>query len=77
MPHRGRPDSRRDHADSGLTAFALMMIGLIIVSGYTSINAVVKGGVVSRPHPRAGRRTPLRADRRDFRRNDQSTLRWD
>ncbi len=28
--------------DSGLAAFGLMMIGLIIVSGYTSINAVVK-----------------------------------
>ena len=29
-------------AGSALSAFALMMIGLIIVSGYTSINAVVK-----------------------------------
>jgi MFS transporter, MHS family, alpha-ketoglutarate permease len=29
-------------ANSALTAFGLMMIGLIIVSGYTSINAVVK-----------------------------------
>jgi MHS family alpha-ketoglutarate permease-like MFS transporter len=29
-------------ADSALAAFGLMMIGLIIVSGYTSINAVVK-----------------------------------
>lgn len=29
-------------ADSALTAFGLMMIGLVIVSGYTSINAVVK-----------------------------------
>ena len=29
-------------ADSALPAFGLMMIGLIIVSGYTSINAVVK-----------------------------------
>jgi MHS family alpha-ketoglutarate permease-like MFS transporter len=29
-------------AGSPLSAFALMMIGLIIVSGYTSINAVVK-----------------------------------
>ena len=29
-------------ADSALPAFDLMMIGLIIVSGYTSINAVVK-----------------------------------
>jgi MHS family alpha-ketoglutarate permease-like MFS transporter len=28
--------------DSSLTAFALMMVGLVIVSGYTSINAVVK-----------------------------------
>jgi MFS transporter, MHS family, alpha-ketoglutarate permease len=30
------------HADSALSAFGLMMIGLVIVSGYTSINAVVK-----------------------------------
>ncbi|MFG1929193.1 MFS transporter [Mycobacterium sp. NPDC048908] len=30
------------HASSPLPAFALMMIGLLIVSGYTSINAVVK-----------------------------------
>lgn len=30
------------HADSTLAAFGLMMLGLIIVSGYTSINAVVK-----------------------------------
>jgi len=30
------------HAGSGLTAFGLMMAGLVIVSGYTSINAVVK-----------------------------------
>ena len=29
-------------ADSALPAFGLMMLGLIIVSGYTSINAVVK-----------------------------------
>ena len=29
-------------ADSALSAFGLMMLGLIIVSGYTSINAVVK-----------------------------------
>ena len=29
-------------ADSALSAFGLMMVGLIIVSGYTSINAVVK-----------------------------------
>ena len=29
-------------ADSALPAFGLMMIGLVIVSGYTSINAVVK-----------------------------------
>ena len=29
-------------ADSALSAFGLMMIGLVIVSGYTSINAVVK-----------------------------------
>ena len=29
-------------ADSALAAFGLMMIGLVIVSGYTSINAVVK-----------------------------------
>lgn len=29
-------------ADSAWSAFALMMVGLIIVSGYTSINAVVK-----------------------------------
>ena len=33
---------RRNAADSALPAFGLMMIGLIIVSGYTSINAVVK-----------------------------------
>jgi MHS family alpha-ketoglutarate permease-like MFS transporter len=30
------------HAGSALSAFGLMMIGLVIVSGYTSINAVVK-----------------------------------
>jgi MFS transporter, MHS family, alpha-ketoglutarate permease len=30
------------HASSGLAAFALMMVGLVVVSGYTSINAVVK-----------------------------------
>lgn len=30
------------HAGSALSAFALMMAGLVIVSGYTSINAVVK-----------------------------------
>jgi MFS transporter, MHS family, alpha-ketoglutarate permease len=30
------------HADSALSAFGLMLIGLVIVSGYTSINAVVK-----------------------------------
>jgi MFS transporter, MHS family, alpha-ketoglutarate permease len=30
------------HARSGLSAFALMMLGLLIVSGYTSINAIVK-----------------------------------
>jgi MHS family alpha-ketoglutarate permease-like MFS transporter len=30
------------HTDSALPAFGLMMLGLIIVSGYTSINAVVK-----------------------------------
>jgi MHS family alpha-ketoglutarate permease-like MFS transporter len=30
------------HASSGLAAFGLMMVGLVIVSGYTSINAVVK-----------------------------------
>ncbi|MDT5197724.1 MAG: transporter, family, alpha-ketoglutarate permease [Mycobacterium sp.] len=30
------------HADSALSAFGLMLLGLIIVSGYTSINAVVK-----------------------------------
>ncbi len=30
------------HAESALTAFGLMLIGLVIVSGYTSINAVVK-----------------------------------
>lgn len=30
------------HAGSALSAFGLMMLGLIIVSGYTSINAVVK-----------------------------------
>lgn len=30
------------HAQSALPAFGLMMLGLIIVSGYTSINAVVK-----------------------------------
>ena len=30
------------HAGSALTAFGLMLIGLVIVSGYTSINAVVK-----------------------------------
>jgi MHS family alpha-ketoglutarate permease-like MFS transporter len=30
------------HADSALSAFVLMLIGLVIVSGYTSINAVVK-----------------------------------
>jgi MHS family alpha-ketoglutarate permease-like MFS transporter len=29
-------------ADSGMTAFVLMMAGLLMVSGYTSINAVVK-----------------------------------
>lgn len=29
-------------ADSALTAFVLMMLGLLMVSGYTSINAVVK-----------------------------------
>jgi len=29
-------------ADSALSAFGLMLIGLVIVSGYTSINAVVK-----------------------------------
>ena len=29
-------------ADSALSAFGLMMLGLVIVSGYTSINAVVK-----------------------------------
>lgn len=30
------------HTDSALPAFGLMMLGLLIVSGYTSINAVVK-----------------------------------
>jgi MHS family alpha-ketoglutarate permease-like MFS transporter len=30
------------HAQSALAAFGLMMLGLLIVSGYTSINAVVK-----------------------------------
>jgi MHS family alpha-ketoglutarate permease-like MFS transporter len=30
------------HAGSALSAFGLMLIGLLIVSGYTSINAVVK-----------------------------------
>lgn len=30
------------HAQSALSAFGLMMLGLLIVSGYTSINAVVK-----------------------------------
>jgi MHS family alpha-ketoglutarate permease-like MFS transporter len=30
------------HAESALSAFVLMLIGLVIVSGYTSINAVVK-----------------------------------
>ena len=30
------------HAGSALSAFVLMMLGLLIVSGYTSINAVVK-----------------------------------
>jgi MHS family alpha-ketoglutarate permease-like MFS transporter len=30
------------HVESALAAFGLMMIGLVIVSGYTSINAVVK-----------------------------------
>lgn len=30
------------HAQSALSAFGLMMVGLLIVSGYTSINAVVK-----------------------------------
>jgi MFS transporter, MHS family, alpha-ketoglutarate permease len=30
------------HASSALSAFGLMLIGLVIVSGYTSINAVVK-----------------------------------
>lgn len=30
------------HAQSALSAFGLMMMGLLIVSGYTSINAVVK-----------------------------------
>ncbi|WP_123026636.1 MFS transporter [Mycolicibacterium stellerae] len=30
------------HAQSALPAFGLMMLGLLIVSGYTSINAVVK-----------------------------------
>ena len=30
------------HTQSALPAFGLMMVGLIIVSGYTSINAVVK-----------------------------------
>lgn len=30
------------HTNSALPAFALMMLGLLIVSGYTSINAVVK-----------------------------------
>jgi MFS transporter, MHS family, alpha-ketoglutarate permease len=30
------------HARSALSAFGLMLIGLVIVSGYTSINAVVK-----------------------------------
>ena len=30
------------HAGSAMAAFGLMMLGLIIVSGYTSINAVVK-----------------------------------
>jgi MHS family alpha-ketoglutarate permease-like MFS transporter len=30
------------HAGSALSAFGLMLIGLVIVSGYTSINAVVK-----------------------------------
>lgn len=30
------------HAGSGLSAFGLMLVGLVIVSGYTSINAVVK-----------------------------------
>lgn len=30
------------HTESALSAFGLMMLGLLIVSGYTSINAVVK-----------------------------------
>ena len=30
------------HADSSMAAFGLMMVGLVIVSGYTSINAIVK-----------------------------------
>lgn len=30
------------HAGSALSAFGLMLVGLVIVSGYTSINAVVK-----------------------------------
>ena len=30
------------HAESSMAAFGLMMVGLVIVSGYTSINAIVK-----------------------------------
>jgi MHS family alpha-ketoglutarate permease-like MFS transporter len=36
-------------ADSAWTAFVLMMLGLLMVSGYTSINAVVKAELFSRP----------------------------
>ena len=40
-------------------AFALVMAGLVIVTGYTSINAIVKAELFPAAHPRAGRRLPF------------------
>lgn len=55
--------------DSWWGAFFLIMAALVIVSGYTSINAVVKAELFPHRDPRPGRRPAVCPDRVDLRRH--------
>ena len=58
-----------EHTHSVVTAFALVMASLIIVTGYTSINAIIKAEMFPADIRALGRRAAVRDRQRDLRRH--------
>ena len=54
-----------------IVAFLLMMVGLIIVTGYTSINAIVKAELFPTGNSRTRRRFTICTNSCDIRRNSR------